>query len=165
VVRIARHIKALCDDIGLPTFPKTSGSTGVHILIPLARQCTYGQSRSLAELLARVVVTDLPEIATIVRSPAARGGRVYVDYVQNGHGRLLVAPFSVRPVPEASVSAPLRWAEVTKRLQPRAHSMRDLPARIRRQGEDPMAGVLEAKPDLAAALAKLSERFAGGVRS
>jgi bifunctional non-homologous end joining protein LigD len=160
VVEIARHIKVLCDEIGLPAFAKTSGSTGVHILIPLARQCTYEQSRSLAELLARVVVTDLPEIATIIRSPAARGGRVYVDYVQNGHGRLLVAPFSARPVPEGSASAPLRWSEVTKRLHPRAFTIDDLPARMRRLGEDPMAGVLDSKPDLAAALGELSERFA-----
>jgi bifunctional non-homologous end joining protein LigD len=160
VVQIAKHIKVLCDEIGLPAFAKTSGSTGVHVLIPLARQCTYEQSRSLAELLARVVVADLPETATIIRSPAARGGRVYVDYVQNGHGRLLVAPFSMRPVPEASASAPLRWSEVTKRLHPRAHTIDDLPARMRRLGEDPMAGVLELKPDLAAALGKLAERFA-----
>ena len=87
---------------------------------------------------------------------------MYLDYVQNGHGRLLVAPFSVRPVPEASVSAPLRWTEVTKRLLPRAHTIDNLPARMRRLGEDPMAAVLDAKPDLAAALGKLSERVSEG---
>ena len=159
VVQIARHIKALCDEIELPAFPKTSGSTGLHILIPLARQCTYEQSRSLGELLARVIVADLPKIATIIRSPAARGGRVYIDYLQNGHGQLLVAPFSVRPVPEASVSAPLKWSEVTKRLHPRAFTIDDLPARMRRLGEDPLAGVLDTKPDLAAALGRLAERL------
>ena len=63
--------------------------------IPLGRQCTYEQSRTLGELLARVVVAELPEIATITRQVSRRGGKVYVDYVQNGHGRLLVAPFSV----------------------------------------------------------------------
>jgi len=159
VVEIARHIHELCDEIELPAFAKTSGSTGLHVLVPLGRQCTYEQSKALAELLARVVATELPDIATITRSPSQRGGKVYVDFVQNGHGRLLVAPFSVRPVPEASCSAPLRWSEVTKRLQPRAYTIQNLPARMRKLGEDPMAGVLDAKPDLVGALAGLAGRL------
>ncbi|HET7248433.1 MAG TPA: DNA ligase D, partial [Gemmatimonadales bacterium] len=101
VVTVAQAVKSLCDDIGLPTGIKTSGSTGLHVLIPLARQCTYEQSRTLGGLLARVIANRLPEIATVTRQVQKRGGKVYVDYVQNGHGRLLVAPFSVRPLPGA----------------------------------------------------------------
>jgi bifunctional non-homologous end joining protein LigD len=159
VIRIARHIHELCDEIDLPAYPKTSGSTGLHILIPVGRQCTYEQSRAMAELLARVVAAELSEIATIVRNPRRRGGRVYLDFVQNGHGRLLVAPFSVRPVPEASVSAPLKWTEVTRRLRPRGHTIETLPRRMRRLREDPLAPVLEVKPDLLAALSQLAERL------
>jgi bifunctional non-homologous end joining protein LigD len=159
VVRVARHIRKLCREIDLPAFPKTSGSTGLHVLIPLGRRFTYEQSRTLAELLARVVAAELPEIATIIRNPRERGGRVYVDYVQNGRGRLLVAPFSVRPVPEASVSAPLKWTGVTKRLHARAYTIENLPKRMRRLGEDPLAPVLELKPDLPSVLARLAERF------
>src|SRR2546425_13234955 len=72
-----------------PCFIKTSGSTGLHVLLPLGRQCTYEQSRQLGGLLARVIATQLPEIATITRQVGKRGARVYLDYVQNGHGRLL----------------------------------------------------------------------------
>ncbi len=162
VIAVARYIRKLCEEIDLPAFPKLSGSTGLHVLIPLGRQCTYDQSKALAELLARVVSAELPEIATITRSPKQRGGRVYVDFVQNGHGRLLVAPFSVRPVPEASVSAPLKWTEVTRRLRARTHTIESLPRRMRRAGADPLASVLELKPDLLSALSELSRRLEAG---
>src|SRR5947208_838226 len=98
VVTVAKAVHALCDDIGLPTGIKTSGSTGLHVLIPLGRQVTYEQSRTLGGLLARVIAAELPEIATVTRQVQKRGGKVYLDYVQNGHGRLLVAPYSVRPL-------------------------------------------------------------------
>ena len=97
VIKIAKAIHSLCEDIALPSFAKTSGSTGLHVLIPLGHRYTYEQSRTLAELLARVIVKELPDIATIARSLSARDGRVYIDYLQNGHGRLLAAPFSARP--------------------------------------------------------------------
>ncbi|MEM7283969.1 MAG: DNA ligase D, partial [Pseudomonadota bacterium] len=116
VIKIAKHIKIVCDEISLPSFAKTSGSTGLHVLIPLGRHLTFEQCRDLGALLAQVVVSRLPKIATIIRRPASRKGKVYVDYLQNGHGRLLVSPFSARPVPSASVSMPLRWSEVKSGL-------------------------------------------------
>src|SRR2546428_373358 len=107
VVTVAKAVKRLCDEIDLPCFIKTSGSTGLHVLLPLGRQCTYEQSRQLGGLLARVIAGQLPEMATVTRQVGKRGARVYLDYVQNGHGRLLVSPFSVRPLPSAPVSTPL----------------------------------------------------------
>jgi bifunctional non-homologous end joining protein LigD len=157
VVEIARALKALCDEIGLPAFVKTSGSTGLHVMIPLGAQCGYVEARGLAELLARVVERELPAIATTERVIAARGGRVYLDHVQNGHGRLIAAPLCVRPLPGAPVSTPLAWDEVDARLEPRKFTIREVPDRLRDQG-DPLAPVLERKPDLAAALGKLGER-------
>ena len=158
VVAIAREIAAICEELSLPAHPKTSGSSGLHVLLPLGGQLTYEHSRMLAELLARLVVARRPEIATIARSVRARGGKVYVDYLQNGHGRLLVAPFSVRPLPGAPVSMPLRWREVNARLDPRRYTIRNAPARMRRLAEDPLAPVLDRAPDLAGVLARLSER-------
>src|SRR5438552_178031 len=87
VVTVAKAVQALCDDIGLPTGIKTSGSTGLHVLIPLGRQVTYEQSRTLGGLLARVIAAELPDIATVTRQVQKRDGKVYLDYVQNGHGR------------------------------------------------------------------------------
>ena len=156
VVRVARAAKALCDRIRLPLFVKSSGSSGLHLLVPLGRQCTHEQSRTLGEVLARCLVTELPDIATIVRQVSQREGRVYVDYLQNGSGKLIVAPFSVRPLPGAPVSVPLTWGEVDDSLDIRKHTIVTVPDRMRELGTDPLAKVLETAPDIAAALGRLS---------
>jgi bifunctional non-homologous end joining protein LigD len=158
VVKIARATKALCDDLELPSFIKTSGSTGLHVLLPLGRQCTYEQARTLGGLLARVIAAELPDIATVTRQVGKRGARVYLDYVQNGHGRLLVAPFSVRALPGAPVSMPLTWSEVTPKLDIRKFTIETAPARLRRRKDDPLRSVLELKPDLVHALEQLHAR-------
>ena len=155
VVAVARAAKALCDRIRLPLLVKSSGSSGLHLMVPLGRQCTHDQSRSLGELLARCLVGRLPEIATIVRQVSQRDGRVYVDYLQNGSGKLIVAPFSARPLPGAPVSVPLTWREVTPALDIRAHTIRTVPERMRKLGRDPLAPVLERSPDLGGALERL----------
>ena len=160
VVAIANEIRAICDELALPAFPKTSGSSGLHVLLPLGGRLTFEQCRMLAELLARLVVQRRPAIATITRNVRAREGKVYVDFLQNGHGRLLVAPFSVRPLPGAPVSMPLRWSEVSAKLDPRRYTIRNAAARMRRLGADPLAGVLGRAPDLASALARLAEAVA-----
>ncbi len=159
VVKIAKAIRVLAEDIELPTFIKTSGSTGLHVLIPLGRQFTYEQSRSLGELLARVIVTELPEMATVTRSPARREGKVYVDYLQNGHGRLLVAPFSARPLPGAPVSMPLRWSELNARLSNERFHIKNARRRMQLLKKHPLAELLALKPNLNAALQRLGERF------
>jgi len=159
VVTVAKRVRALCDDIGLPTGIKTSGSTGLHVLIPLGRQVTYEQSRTLGGLLARVIAAELPEIATVTRQVQKRDGKVYLDYVQNGHGRLLVAPFSARPLPGAPVSMPLAWSEVTPKLDIRKFTIVNAPARMKKLKDDPLRAVLEEKPDLVSALEKLHARL------
>ena len=158
VVKVAKATKRLCDDIGLPAYIKTSGSTGLHVLVPMGRQVTYEQCRQLGGLLARVVAAELPDIATITRVVGKRGGRVYLDYVQNGQGRLLVAPFSIRPLPGAPVSMPLKWSEVTPSLEIGQFTIRNAPARMKRLKTDPLRPVLEERPDLVRALGLLQER-------
>jgi bifunctional non-homologous end joining protein LigD len=125
------------------------------VLVPLGRRLTYEQSRSLAAVLASLVVQRLPERATGARAISARRGRVYVDTGQNGHGKLLAAPFCVRPLPGAPVSMPLRWSEVGARLDLARFTLRSALARMRRLGEDPLRPVLDATPDLLAALERL----------
>jgi bifunctional non-homologous end joining protein LigD len=159
VIEVARGIRALCDELELPTFVKTSGSTGLHVLVPLGAQLPHAQSRLFAELLAQTVVTRLPAISTVARSLRKRDGKVYVDALQNGHGKLLVAPFSARPVKGASVSMPLRWREVNARLAPANFQLRNAAARMRRLRGDPLAPVLREAPDLLGALQRLSERL------
>ncbi len=159
VVEVARGVGALCKEIDLPCYPKTSGKTGMHLLVPLGRRFNHEQSKLLGELIARVAVAEMPEIATVVRSPAGRGERVYIDFVQNGRGRLLVTPYSARPMPGGTVSAPLGWREVNSKLDLRRFTLKTLPRRVKRMKQDPCVQVLDDAPDLEAALAKLGERL------
>src|SRR5690606_13794782 len=114
VVEVALFLHGLCTDVGLPHYVKTSGSSGLHVMIPLGRQMTYDQCVTLGELIARMAVKALPKIATVERTVRKRGGKVYVDYLQNRQGQLVAAPFTVREKPGATVSAPLAWDEVGK---------------------------------------------------
>jgi bifunctional non-homologous end joining protein LigD len=157
VARIALALGDLCDEIELPSFIKTSGGSGLHILIPLEGQCDHEQSKQIAELLARVLVDRLPAIATTLRSIPARKGRVYVDALQNGRGKLLAAPYSVRPHPGAPVSTPLSWSEVSSKLDVRRHNLRTVPKRLEKLSEDPLLPVLSLRPDLMTALGRLAE--------
>lgn len=159
VVRIAQFIHELCDEIGLPNYLKTSGSTGLHVLIPLGAQCTFEQCRMLAQVIATVTSSALHDIATIERAVQSRKGKVYIDFLQNGHGRLLVSPLCVRPKPGAPVSTPLRWDELHPGLDHQAFTIRTVPPRLETQGVDPLAGVLHERPDLEDALAKLLTRL------
>jgi bifunctional non-homologous end joining protein LigD len=159
VVRLARAAKDLCDRIELPVMVKSTGSSGLHLMIPLGRQCTHEQSRSLGELLARCLVDTLPEIGTIARQVHRRDGKVYVDYLQNGSGKLIVAPFSARALPGAPVSVPLAWREVSRQLDIRKHTIKTVPERMRKMKTDPLSEVLELSPDLARALERLMEEL------
>ena len=105
------------------------------------------------------IANDLPSIATIVRPVKKREGKVYLDYLQNGHGLLLAAPFSVRPVRGALVSAPLRWKEVGPKLDLADFTIKTMPARMKKLKADPLLPVMDLKPDLPGALEKLADRF------
>jgi bifunctional non-homologous end joining protein LigD len=158
VVEIARHIHALLDELGAAHFAKTSGQDGLHVLVPLGQSLDHEDTRRLAEVLARVVCADLPEIATITRPVAARGAKVYVDYLQNGRGKLIAGPFSVRPRRHAPVSMPLEWKQVNARLDPTKFTIKTGPPRLAKHG-DPLAGVLGPGVDPVALLGALAERL------
>jgi bifunctional non-homologous end joining protein LigD len=155
VVNVARNIHARLEGIDLPHYVKTTGSTGLHILIPLGGQMTYDQCRSFGEVLAQLTVQDLPDIATITRTVEKREGKVYVDYLQNVMGQTIVTPYSARPLPAAPVSAPLEWREVIPRLDMRAYNIQSMPKRLARKNVDPVAPVLTERPDLVVALDRL----------
>jgi bifunctional non-homologous end joining protein LigD len=157
VVKVARVAHVLCERIALPHYVKTSGSSGLHVMIPLGRQLSWDECRSFGELLSRVLVDELPDVATVTRQVSRRGGKVYVDYLQNIEGQLIVAPFSVRPLPGAPISTPLEWREVTPKLDIRAFTIRTVPKRLGKMKRDPMAAVLTVSPDLGAALAALGK--------
>jgi bifunctional non-homologous end joining protein LigD len=154
VVKVARALHRILDELRLPSYVKTSGATGLHIVVPLGARYDYEVTRTFARLLAVMGVEAEPAISTIARPLRARGGKVYVDFGQNGRGQTIVAPFSVRPLPGAPVSCPLRWEEVTARLDPARFTIKTAPARFAKLG-DPLAPVLADGIDLTAALARL----------
>ncbi len=156
VVTLALAVHALCDEIGLPNFCKTSGQKGLHVLVPLGGQLDHPQSVTLAELIASTIEKDYGAIASTARKIPARKGRVYLDCYQNGYGKTIAGPFSARPVPGATVSMPLKWTEVNARLDPRKYTLKTAPARMKRLGADPLLPVLTLRPDLEAALGRLS---------
>jgi len=158
VVRVAQAVRRLLDDLELPSHVKTSGATGLHVLVPLGAQYTHEQARTLARLLAVLVVEAVPAIATLARPLGARGGKVYVDFGQNGHGRTIAAPFSVRPLPGAPVSCPLDWGEVTARLDPARFTIRTVPRRFARR-PDPLLPILGPGIEITAAIERIERRL------
>jgi len=161
VIKCAQVLHRICDEIGLPNYVKTTGKTGLHIMIPLGNQMTYEQSRFIGELLARLVIKELNSIATIMRTINKRGEKVYIDFLQNRHGQLIVAPFSVRPLPGATVSMPLVWDEVNDDLDPKDFTIKNALDRMEKMGEDPVLPVLTDKPKLAKTLARLDALLKG----
>src|SRR5205085_10458702 len=136
-----------------------TGSSGLHVLIPLGRQCDYEQCRTIAQLISKVVVAEHPKISTLTRSPAKREGKAYLDWVQNGQGKLLVAPFSTRPLPGAPVSMPLEWREVGPKLDQSKFTIKNAVARMKKLKKDPLLALLDSQPNLHGSLERLSRRF------
>ncbi len=154
VITLARALHERCEAAGLPTYVKTSGSSGLHVLIPLGGQLDHEGARQLAELLATTLAQQLPKLATVERMTNKREKKVYVDALQNGSGKLIAAPFCVRALPTAPVSMPLTWDEVQPGLTPRQFTLHNALARLEARG-DAMAKVLVEKPDLTSALTRL----------
>jgi bifunctional non-homologous end joining protein LigD len=157
VVKVAHALHRILDELELPSYVKTSGATGLHILLPLGARYDYEVTRTFARLLAVMGVEAEPAISTIARPLRSRGGKVYIDFGQNGRGQTIVAPFSVRPLPGAPVSCPLRWEEVTAKLDPARFTIKTAPPRFAKLG-DPLAPVLGDGIDVVTTLRRLEHR-------
>ncbi len=107
------------------------------------------------------MLEDVGGIATITRHITKRGDKVYLDYLQNRHGQLIVAPFSVRPLPGATVSMPLLWSEVNESLDPKTFTIRNAVERMQRLGHDPVLPSRDETPNLPAVLERLSKLMTG----
>jgi bifunctional non-homologous end joining protein LigD len=123
--------------------------------VPLGPNVPFDSAKLLCELLGRILVGRHPKISTMERTKEKRGDKLYVDTGQTGRSRTIVAPYSVRAHPGATVSTPLRWEELHLALDPSLLDIHRVPSRIEQLG-DPMSGLLDQEPDLAATLAKLS---------
>ncbi len=130
VVHTAQYIKKLMDQVEIEAFIKTSGKTGLHILVPLGAKYTFHQTRQFAEILANTVSQELPHTTSVVRDPKKREKKVYIDFLQNRIGQTLAAPYSIRPVPHAPVSTPLRWDELNNTFHPTDFTIKNIFKRL-----------------------------------
>jgi DNA ligase D len=154
VREIALVVREVMDELGLRSYPKTSGATGLHILAPIKPELEFPLVRSFAKALAVEVERRVGDqaIATTTWRVADRVG-VFVDYGQNARDRTIASAYSVRPTPDARVSAPLSWDEVAN-VEPEAFTLETMPARIEAAG-DPMRGMWKSPPSLRSRFAKL----------
>jgi bifunctional non-homologous end joining protein LigD len=154
VREIALVVRDVMDELGLRSYPKTSGATGLHILAPIKPELPFPAVRSFAKALAVEVERRVGDqaIATTTWRVADRVG-VFVDYGQNARDRTIAAAYSVRPTPDARVSAPLTWDEVAT-VEPESFTLETMPARIESVG-DPMRGMWKTPPSLRPRFAKL----------
>jgi bifunctional non-homologous end joining protein LigD len=157
VVEAALLVKAKLDAIGLAGYPKTTGGDGMHIYIPVEPVYAYDQARAFAEIIARILAAERPELFTTPRSVEKREkDRVYFDWMQIASTKTISAPYVARAYKGAPVSTPLAWNEVAKNLHPSQFSIKNAPERFARVG-DLFAGVLHKPQRLEKAFAKLEK--------
>ncbi len=135
VIETARVVHAILEKAGAGSYCKTSGKRGLHIDVPLGGRYMTDQVRQFAEVIANLVHVRLPDTTSVVRPPSQRRQRVYLDFLQNRRGQTMAAPYSVRPVPGATVSTPLKWSEVRKGLDPGKFTLRNMRRRLDRVGD------------------------------
>jgi bifunctional non-homologous end joining protein LigD len=151
---IALVVKEVMDELGLPSYPKTSGATGLHILVPLRPELRFPEVRRFAKALAQEVERriDDQDVATTTWKVADRRG-VFVDYGQNSRDRTIASAYSIRPKPDARASAPLSWEEVPD-VEPEAFTLETMRERLAEVG-DPTAGMWRRKVSLAGRFERL----------
>jgi bifunctional non-homologous end joining protein LigD len=142
LVEVAGAVRALLEALELRSLVKTSGKRGLHVVVPTSPGPTHEQATGFAEQVARAVAKVLPKVATVERMKEKRGGKLYVDYGQNGEGRTIVSPYTIRARDGAVVSTPIDWSEVTNRLDPTRFTIRSVLDRVEKRG-DLFAGVLQ----------------------
>lgn len=157
VVEVAHTVKQVCDEWKIPTYPKTSGKTGIHIFIPMGAKYTHEQARNLAHLIVLEVNRRQPKITSVERNPEKRKHKIYLDYLQNREGQTLATAYSLRPTPDATVATPLHWDEVKPSLDPAKYTIKNTLSRLKREG-DLWKPVLGKGIDLAAILKKIPKQ-------
>jgi bifunctional non-homologous end joining protein LigD len=158
VIKAAQITRQVFDAIGVPSYCKTSGSTGTHIYIPLGAKYNYEISKEFGRVIVKLVHAELPKFTSIERYTEKRKGKLYLDFLQNRPQATLAAPYSLRPKPGALVSMPLHWDEVKKGLKIQHFTIFNAVSRVKEQG-DIFNGVLGTGINLKQTLKKLETVF------
>lgn len=153
----ARKVKAVLDEFGLNAFVQTTGSRGLHVVVPLDRSACFEEVRPFARTLAEHLAGQYPDLLTVEQRKAARGRRVFVDYLRNAYAQTMVATYAVRAIEGAPVAAPLTWSEaLADGLSPRKYTIENIFRRLG-QKDDPWAGIDGEAQSLADARARLQD--------
>jgi bifunctional non-homologous end joining protein LigD len=152
-IRVAHLVRQALERFELDSYVKTSGADGIHVLVPIARRSTYADTYEFAERVSRTLEGENPGLVTTEWLKKKRRG-VLVDHRQNGHGKTIASPYSVRPKAGAPVSTPLRWGELGEKVRPRDFGMREALARVEEHG-DLFEPVLQGGQALGPALRQL----------
>ncbi|MFD0766463.1 DNA ligase D [Mucilaginibacter lutimaris] len=158
VIEAAQEVKKVLDALDVPSYCKTSGSTGMHIYIPLGAKYDYDQSQMFARLIVNIVHDQIPEYTSLERMIKNRGGKMYLDFLQNRPGATIAGPYSLRPKPGATVSMPLHWDEVKPGLTMKHFTIHNSVARLKKEG-DLFNGVLGEGIDLEKTIKKAQSIF------
>ncbi|HEV2834560.1 MAG TPA: non-homologous end-joining DNA ligase [Pyrinomonadaceae bacterium] len=147
VLQVALVVKEVADEIGLTVFPKTSGSSGMHIYVPLKPSNEYEKAAEFARLFATEVARRAPKIATVERTIAKRAPtQVYVDWMQNARGKSLASVFTARAKPKATVSMPLTWKQIEQGVKITDFTIVNVPGLLKKN--DPWEGFFAARQTL-----------------
>ncbi|MTI60204.1 MAG: DNA polymerase domain-containing protein [Firmicutes bacterium] len=147
VIDTALVIKKIIDEMKLIAFLKTSGKSGLHIYIPIKTGYNFTASKIFLKSIAEMVIRVKPGLATIEWRKKKRDGKVYIDYRQNGRGKTLPVPYSIRPTANATISTPLNWDELTPELSPEQFTLANIANRLKKKG-DLWSDILQIKQSL-----------------
>ncbi len=158
VIKVAQVGYEILHTAGIPSYCKTSGSTGLHIYIPLNGKYNYDQSKEFARVIVTMIQNEMPDSTSIERATSKRKGKIYLDFLQNRPQATLAAPYSVRPKAGATVSMPLHWEEVKKGLKMSDFHLRNAVGLLKGR-EDIFKGVLGKGIDMQKALKELERLY------
>jgi bifunctional non-homologous end joining protein LigD len=158
VIEAALEVKKVLDTIDVPSYCKTSGSTGMHIYIPMGAGYSYDQTQLFARIIVNIVHKQIPGYTSLERMVANRKGKMYLDFLQNRPGATIAGPYSLRPKVGATVSMPLHWDEVKPGLTMKHFTIFNSIDRLKTEG-DLFKGVLGKAIDLEKAIKKAQSVF------
>ena len=145
-------LKVVLDELGLQSFPKTSGGKGIHVVVPLTRKHSWSEVKAFSRAIAVHMAGVLPERFSAVSGPKNRVGKIFIDYLRNGKGASTVAAFSVRARPGMGVSMPVSWDELKTVKSAHQWTMQTAVARQRRLGGDAWEGYWQVRQSITAVM-------------
>jgi bifunctional non-homologous end joining protein LigD len=147
-------MRVMLEELGLTSFLKTTGGKGLHLVVPVRAQTGWAEAKAFCRGVADFMVRTAPDRFVATMSKAARKGKIFIDYLRNGHGATAVAPYSTRNRPGATVSVPIAWEELTAKLHSGHFNIENVPARLDKLKKGPWAELAKTKQTISAAMVR-----------